>query len=300
MLKRIRNGVGLVLVGLLVGLLVSQKVGIQIQRTGTAISGINLANATDSPITLNASGSGDFGTGALSIGTIASPASSSTGPSQRAIALIVDGKGVAGGATQGFVSANRSTATNAKHFGLEVGNDATGHEITVAITSTNYAGVPFGITGGPSGEVAAIGAYNQVCLTAGTTGLLCENNSGNFIGTTNTTTATGTVTGCTTATTTTIRYTKIGNMVIGSIDKLSCTNNASSVTLTGAVPAGYQPVRQQRCWASGSNNGVGTSLELQFNSASSTITIALAGGGSLAGAGVFAIGNGTAFSYITN
>lgn len=100
------------------------------------------------------------------------------------------------------------------------------------------------------------------------------------------TTATGTVTGCTTAPTTTVRLTRVGSMVMGSIDNFSCTSNALTLTLTGAIPAGYQPARFIRaCTLSVMDSGSTVSGCIEVT-ASSTLTLTRADGSSFNSAAV--------------
>lgn len=113
----------------------------------------------------------------------------------------------------------------------------------------------------------------SVCLANGT-------NCPAAIGETSTT-ATGTVTGCTTAPTTTVRLTKIGSVVFGSIDNFSCTSNALSLTLTGAIPVAYQPARFLRsCTLSVMDNGSTTPGCIEVSAASSTLTLTRGDGSS--------------------
>ena len=57
------------------------------------------------------------------------------------------------------------------------------------------------------------------------------------------TTSTATLTGCRTAPTTTARLDKVATEVTVHLDAQSCTSNAASFTLTGALPAGYTSAR---------------------------------------------------------
>jgi len=60
-----------------------------------------------------------------------------------------------------------------------------------------------------------------------------------------TSTFTGTLTGCTTSPTGTLRYTKVGSVVLLYIPQINATSNTTAATITGA-PAAIFPARAQR------------------------------------------------------
>lgn len=272
-----------------------------------ALLGLGTAGFPSRPVfqtvTVNGSNTASFGAGAISLGTLKSPLSSRANPSERAISIVVDGTGVAGAATQGFVTLNRASGNTAKHFGLEVGNDVVGHEAVVAVTSSTYSGTPFSLVGGPTGETALYAGGAQTCFGSGTAVGFCMTNAGNFSGAANTTTATGTVTGCTTAPTTTVRFTKFLNMVVASIDFLAnCTSSATTFTFTGAIPAAYQPTRSEQSQLFNcTDNGAVSSCYFKIDPGSSTLTVSKQGGAFTA-SGAKGLNGGSAqtFQYLTN
>jgi hypothetical protein len=71
-----------------------------------------------------------------------------------------------------------------------------------------------------------------------------------------TTTSTGTLTGCTTAPTITVFLSRTGNHVTATWGELTATSNTNACSITGAIPAGYRPARNQQCAIQMANNGV--------------------------------------------
>lgn len=116
------------------------------------------------------------------------------------------------------------------------------------------------------------------------------------------TTATGTVTGCTTAPTTTVRYNKVGNIVVGEVDGVTCTSNATSFTMTGAVPAAFQPARNQVIPCSLQDNTTAAGdYYCVFSNGSTTLTFTKDGNGSgFTASGSKGTATNTTFSYILN
>lgn len=114
-----------------------------------------------------------------------------------------------------------------------------------------------------------------------------------------TTTITGTVAGCTTAPTTTVRYARNGNVATLSIDGFSCTSNATSFSLTGAVPVGFRPVRQQFCMTRLTDNAVNQAGLILVNSGTSTLTFSLLSGTFTAANGK-SVTDGAACTYLLN
>lgn len=127
---------------------------------------------------------------------------------------------------------------------------------------------------------------------------------GNGIATTNAGTYVGTPTGFTGATTpatVTVLWLRVGNMVTLTVPLFSGTSNATTFTITGALPAAEQPVTSQ--WLAVStlkDNGASPTLAQAANvsPASSTITFAL--GNTSAGftnSGAKGISSNLSFTY---
>jgi hypothetical protein len=126
----------------------------------------------------------------------------------------------------------------------------------------DYAGPSYGsalITGGPTGESAAIGTIGAFPLSLYTnlTERIRIDGAGASINlqataiqtngvdiTASTGTFTVTLTGCTTSPTGTARYVKSGNIVTLYIPQVAAVSNSTSCTLTG-VPAAIRPARTQ-------------------------------------------------------
>jgi hypothetical protein len=111
--------------------------------------------------------------------------------------------------------------------------------------------------------------------------------------------ATGTYTGCTTSPTVNVRYVRLGNIVVGSVDgPVLATSNSTSFSLTGAVPASVQPTREQNCAIAGIvDNGTLKSGIVAFDPGSTTMSVSVTGAvftsSGNKGFGLF----GTVFSY---
>lgn len=116
--------------------------------------------------------------GAIHAGTIAVPLSTTTGADQHGFYNVVDGTGVAGNSTQGFLSFNRSTGTSQVNYALEAGNDITSHETTVGVTSSTYSGTF--MTGGPAGEMHFLNSSNagNLCIGVNNIAGVCVGSTG--------------------------------------------------------------------------------------------------------------------------
>lgn len=215
------------------------------------------------------------------------------------VALAVTGSGATFalrvlGAANSRAAVIDSTGANGSFLALS--NSATEYAQVGSARSLITSGLSSGVIGtlaisSSSGDVAI--ATNGVGMvrftngggtlfngaTGGQQGAGTLNAAGVFVNgvavvTETTTTATGTATGCTTAPTGTLRYVKQGNMVTLSSDGVTaCTSNSTSFTLTGAVPAGFQPARTQQCMTMVVDNGVGVSGRALLSAASSTLTL---------------------------
>lgn len=115
------------------------------------------------------------------------------------------------------------------------------------------------------------------------------------------TTATGTVTGCSTAPTTTVRLERIGNRVTISVDPVSCTSNATTFALTGAVPSGFQLTRQQDCVITTTDNSAQSFGRLILGASTSTLTFArVTGSAAWTSSGTKAVDQQPTCTFITN
>lgn len=94
-------------------------------------------------------------------------------------------------------------------------------------------------------------------------------------------TATATVNGCTTAPNVTTRWARSGNMVVFSVDQVSCSSNATTFSLSNAVPAAIQPARPQKCIVQGTDAGANVLATYEFLPSSSALNLwhATAAGG---------------------
>lgn len=110
---------------------------------------------------------------------------------------------------------------------------------------------------------------------------------------------TGTLTGCTTSPTATIKWARMGNLVVLFIPGLTGTSNATTCTITGAMPASIQPVSTQ--WMAAPLLEDATAVfagGVAVNAASSTLT--LEKGGTSTGftaSGTKGVSSGMAFAY---
>jgi hypothetical protein len=216
----------------------------------------------------------------------------------------------AGAAT---IANNNTNAGTGAYSQITAGNNAP-RSAYMLRTSTTYASPV--LTNGPSGEQAVFGSGGSFPLLIGTNdtkriqvagdGSLIELDAtavdvNGVVFTPSTTTATGTLTGCTTSPTTTVRFVRMGNLVVGSIDSTTCTSNSGSFSLTGAVPAGMQPARtQQSCGGMATDNGASIGpVCFLFASGSTTLTITRPGLAFTA-SGTKGTADGATFSYIAN
>jgi hypothetical protein len=200
---------------------------------------------------------------------------------------------------------NSDTDTGLFRQGANDFRATTGGTARMIWTDTiNYSRVPFqtsaGAVGAPSFSFEGdpdTGFFND---TANQIAIALGGASGGQIAQT---TSTGTFTGCTTAPTTTLRLVRVGNHVICSIDAQTATSNAGTFTLTGAIPALYQPARNQLCpvyLTDNSNNLLGMAL---ISSGSTTLNftgVFSGAGGAIAAftaAGVKGINGGTVLSW---
>jgi hypothetical protein len=258
-------------------------------RAGSAWTSVNFGNTTDNPTYKF------FGTGTTTFSgraTIANTAPvfyfDQTGAASnerlwREVAtggaLIFDTRTDADGAGTQWLQVDRTGTTV---DGILFNNPSSG-EIKLTGTNTGVTNQAFlsfrdsaatrkGFVGDGGGSdesiyLAADAAGANIILTPGSGGSIT---SGGVNMTPGTTTSTGTVTGCTTAPTVTVRFVKIGNQATLYIDNGTiCTSNSVNFTLTGAVPAGYQPARSVFCpqWVTNNNTLTAGSIELAASSA---------------------------------
>lgn len=228
--------------------------------TTTTIASEAFGNATDNP-TYGFLGTGlttlggswaVTGGGQATMGTRASPLSTTTISAQHSLVNAVDGTGVPGGATQGFFSLNTSTATTAANFGLEVGNDVSGDEVTVGTTSSTFVGSFY--THGPAGDMkwVDVPSAKPLCLGTNSDVGLCLTgaNAIQGVGTTSGTlidmtpdngSFTGTLVGVTGTVTGTFQWQRMGNLAtVWTNAGVTGTSNATNLQITG-LPAAVTP-----------------------------------------------------------
>ncbi len=179
---------------------------------------------------------------------------------------------------------------------------ASGGANTAYVRFQDSAAVSIGYVGDAGGAendmylAATVSGANINLTTIGTGSVLI--NGVNVTPTT--TTATGTITGCTTAPTTTFRYVRIGNLVTGSVDNISCTSNATSMTFTGAVPSAMQPARTQTLVMAMQDNTTDFIGVCQVSAGSSTFVCTKTGGLFTAAGTKGFVSTGDTFSYTLN
>ena len=115
-------------------------------------------------------------------------------------------------------------------------------------------------------------------------------------------TSTATVTGCTTAPTTTVRLTRHGNNVLCVIDAVTATSNATTFTLTSALPAAYQPARAQSITVWAQDNGADTICSVVLAASSGTLAFGKGSGasGGFTNSGTKGLAETIAFTYMLN
>jgi hypothetical protein len=190
-------------------------------------------------------------------------------------------------AIAGTASANHNAASFA---GNATTSQSFGVSIAAGTNSSDYALLVRDVTGS-NVYFRVDGAGNITATNAASVPWVAET----------TTTSTGTVTGCTTSPTTSIRFVKHGNLVQGYIPGVSCTSNSGSFTLTGAVPAGYQPTTSQNNYTTVTDNSTAQVGCVQVG-ASAILQVFLTGScaGTFTSTGVKGISGQTAFSYVLN
>lgn len=99
------------------------------------------------------------------------------------------------------------------------------------------------------------------------------------------TTSTGTLTGCTTSPTGTVYLARSGKIVTATIDLITGTSNTGAATITGAIPAAYQPLRQQYMACQITDNGVTELGIASVGLGSSTISLFRASGAAFTSSG---------------
>ena len=173
------------------------------------------------------------------------------------------------------------SSTSGQSYGLEVDAGTTSADEAVAIYNQAGSNEYFQVRG--DGVIQARGTVAAALVDM----------------TPDTTSTTGTLTGCTTSPTTTVRLSRSGNLVTVSIDGVvTCTSNATTFTLTGAIPSSFQPARQQAMAFPGlSDNTTNIAANASVTTGSQTITFSrLTGGFTASGVKGF-IYDGGGFSY---
>jgi hypothetical protein len=165
------------------------------------------------------------------------------------ITMEANGVALGTGAALRYISATSRFKINAAGGSISIGSNSVEHLII-----------------SNAGAITAFDTYNAI-------------NAMRVNATQETTTATATLTGCATAPTGTVVLSRTGNQVVASLPNgLQAASNTTACTLTGAIPAGYLPARQQDMTIVVTNNSVDVVGIARIAAASSTITLFILNG----------------------
>ncbi len=223
----------------------------------------------------------------------------------------------AGGAGQFRVSLTQAGTADGDLSEIQLSSGASALALFVANTNLSTAI----ITGGPTGTQGVIRTLSASPLVFGVSNhIICEMSG-------STTTAaiagwgpnattmvdmapdtcsyTGTLTGCLTAPTGTIVGAKSGNVAVLTLPGgLTATSNATSCTITGALPANFQPARNQNVIVSFlEDNGTVTHGTAEVTNGTSTITLFKGdsnSGASWTAGGTKGVASTCSFTYMLN